>query len=189
MRIRKIELRNHPILSNLELDFTDEHGQSIETIIFAGENGTGKTAILDLLYEFSMFDLSNEKRDEKRIFEIELLDDELGVLRQNVNYKHLFNEGFENGIFTVVFDFNTIGNWNQIKVNFKNAKKELKSAIADFFHQPDIRPQLRCVYSDVEINYTPKQIKSVTAKDLDVVQYQSYKSGENLATEITQLFD
>jgi predicted ATP-binding protein involved in virulence len=89
MRIRKIELRNHPILSNLELDFTDEHGQSIETIIFAGENGTGKTAILDLLYEFSMFDLSNEKRDEKRIFEIELLDDELGVLRQNVNYKHL----------------------------------------------------------------------------------------------------
>lgn len=187
MRIRKIELRNHPILANLKLDFTDENGQSIDTIIFAGENGTGKTSVLDLLYEFSMFKLSTEKRDEKRVFEIELLDDELGIIHQNENYKHIFNEGFENGIFTIVFDFNITGNWNHIKVDFRNAKKEAKSTTGDFFHQPDIRSQLRFVYSDVEINYTPKQIKSVTAKDLDELQKQSYKSDSNLATEITQL--
>lgn len=187
MRIRKIELTNHPILANLRLDFTDEHDHAIETIIFAGENGTGKTAILDLLYEFSLFELSNERRDEKRIFEIELLADELGILHKNENYKHFFNEGFANGIFTIIFDYNNPGNWNQIKVNFKNAKKEDKIVTGDFFHQGDIRPKLRCVYSDVEINYTPKQIKSVTAKDLDVVKNQSYKSDGNLATEITQL--
>lgn len=187
MRIRKVELTNHPILGNLKLDFTDEHNQSIETIILAGENGTGKTAILDLLYEFSMFELSNDRRDEKRIFEIELLADELGILHKNENFKHFFNEGFANGIFTIIFDYNILGTWNQIKVNFKNAKKEDKNVTGDFFHQGDIRPKLRCVYSDVEINYTPKQIKSVTAKDLDVVKHQSYKSDGNLATEITQL--
>jgi predicted ATPase len=187
MRIRKIELRNHSILANLKLDFTDEHDQPIETVIFAGENGTGKTAILDLLYEFSLFDLNNERRDEKRTFEIELLRDELGILHNNETYKHLFNEGFADGIFIIIFDFTIPGNWNQIKVSFKNAKKEVKIVTGDFFHQEDIRPKLRCVYSDVEINYTPKQIKSVTAKDLDVVKYQSYKSDGNLATEITQL--
>ena len=52
-KIRKIKFDNHPILKNLELDFCDKDGRAFETIIFAGENGTGKSTIINSLYEIS----------------------------------------------------------------------------------------------------------------------------------------
>lgn len=187
MRLRKIALENHPILTNLNLDFTDEENKSVETLILAGENGTGKTSVLDLLYEFSMINLSNDKRDERRSFEIELSAKELEIISKNENYKHFFNNGFANGIFIVEFDFNIINNWNQIKVSFHDSDNNEKTVTGDFFHQPEIKQIIRVVYSDVEINYTSKQLKSVTAKDLDENIPGSFKSDGNLATDITQL--
>ena len=50
--IRKIKWDNHEILGNLELDFTKSDGTICNTIILAGENGTGKTTILETLSTF-----------------------------------------------------------------------------------------------------------------------------------------
>lgn len=50
--IKKIKWANYKNLSNLELDFTDCNGKPYNTIIFAGENGTGKTTVLDSLATF-----------------------------------------------------------------------------------------------------------------------------------------
>ena len=41
-KIRKIVFHEHPVLKNLSLNFCDSEGKCIDTIIFAGENGTGK---------------------------------------------------------------------------------------------------------------------------------------------------
>lgn len=49
MKIRKIEFNNHPVLGNLSLDFCDKN-KAVDTIIFAGENGTGKSTILNCFY-------------------------------------------------------------------------------------------------------------------------------------------
>ena len=43
---------NHDILGNLELDFTKPDGTAYNTIVLAGENGTGKTTILETLSTF-----------------------------------------------------------------------------------------------------------------------------------------
>lgn len=52
-RIKRIKFRNHPILKNLELDFCDTNGNAVDTVIFAGENGTGKSSILNYLYSLT----------------------------------------------------------------------------------------------------------------------------------------
>lgn len=51
-KIRKIKFQDHPILKNLELDFCGSDGSAVDTVIFAGENGTGKSTILNYFYEF-----------------------------------------------------------------------------------------------------------------------------------------
>lgn len=50
--IRKIKWNNHDVLGSLELDFTKPDGSIYNTIVLAGENGTGKTTILDTLSTF-----------------------------------------------------------------------------------------------------------------------------------------
>lgn len=46
MKIQRIKYANHPIMGDLSLSFTDESEKPYATIVFAGENGTGKTTIL-----------------------------------------------------------------------------------------------------------------------------------------------
>ena len=53
MKIRKVKWANHPILGNLELDFVNHAtNKPFSTIVFAGENGCGKTTILETLNTF-----------------------------------------------------------------------------------------------------------------------------------------
>lgn len=53
MKLKKVRWDSHPILGDLELDFTNEAtGSPYDTIIIAGENGTGKTTILETIYNF-----------------------------------------------------------------------------------------------------------------------------------------
>lgn len=59
-KIRKIKFVNHPILNNLELNFCDEFGNAVDTIILAGENGVGKSTILNELYNLVTFKVKNE---------------------------------------------------------------------------------------------------------------------------------
>lgn len=53
MKIRKVKWANHPILGNLELDLVNPAtNKPYSTVVLAGENGTGKTTILETLNTF-----------------------------------------------------------------------------------------------------------------------------------------
>lgn len=49
-KIRKIQFIDHPILRNTELNFVGADGKAVDTVIFAGENGCGKSTIINELY-------------------------------------------------------------------------------------------------------------------------------------------
>lgn len=78
-KIRKISFKNHPILKNLTLDFCDCNGRAVDTIILAGQNGTGKSAILDYLYTAFSGGVSSESfielEEDDRIFKLEFYFD------------------------------------------------------------------------------------------------------------------
>lgn len=73
-KIRKIEFINHPILGNLKLNFCDKSGKVADTIIFAGENGTGKSSILNELYK-----ISSHKVNSEQIVEFEKGDEQFTI--------------------------------------------------------------------------------------------------------------
>ena len=47
IKIKSIKFQKYPVLGNLCLDFCDKNGNPADTIIIAGENGKGKTTILN----------------------------------------------------------------------------------------------------------------------------------------------
>lgn len=52
MKIRKVKWDNHPILKNLELNFVKSDNTPYNSIVIAGENGVGKTSILQTINTF-----------------------------------------------------------------------------------------------------------------------------------------
>ena len=67
MKIRKLKIKNYQIFDDIELDFTDKGGKTLNTIVLAGINGSGKTTVLELLtklfsttkYKQSIYDCYN----------------------------------------------------------------------------------------------------------------------------------
>ena len=50
--IKKLKWNHHAVLGDLELDFSKPDGSIYNTIVLAGENGTGKTTILNTISTF-----------------------------------------------------------------------------------------------------------------------------------------
>lgn len=60
-KIRKVAFQNHPILKDLTLDFCDRNGNAVDTVILAGENGVGKSMILNNIYNaLNLLDRNSE---------------------------------------------------------------------------------------------------------------------------------
>lgn len=120
MQISKIKYKNDAILGNLSLDFTNSDGKIYKTIILAGENGTGKTRILDTLFDFlnlGPFTPFNE---------IEY------TVNENDYYQISYdeNESSDSG-FHKRRNLNNSGNVEIIRTNRNTNKERLENDIAD----------------------------------------------------------
>ena len=75
MRIKQLKIIGHPALGDLCLDFCKETGEIYKNIVLIGENGSGKTTILDILSDIKwlLFDNGNSSQIdfEKYNFDIE----------------------------------------------------------------------------------------------------------------------
>jgi len=52
MKIRKVRWQNHPVLGDLELDFMKPDGTVYDNIVLIGENGSGKTSVMESIGTF-----------------------------------------------------------------------------------------------------------------------------------------
>jgi predicted ATP-binding protein involved in virulence len=93
MKLKKIKFNNHEILNNLEVDFCDNDGIPLNTVVVIGNNGTGKTTLLKSLFE--SFEVDYKGYNPKNSLEVELhpenfyttvqLDDrEVGMLHPDI---------------------------------------------------------------------------------------------------------
>lgn len=190
MKIRKITFENHFLFGNLHLDFTNADGQTVDTIIIAGENGVGKSLLLNTLFKFFPFDIESvsEPRNEKFELEFEISDDEFEIIKNQHNIATYATDGIENNIFKIILDYNILTNTSRPKaILYFNVNNQPVSISGSSLFTAEWVKILRAIFSDVEINFTSQDIKNVTSRNVDIKEARSEKSNTNLATEITQL--
>lgn len=185
MKYRKICFTNHPILGTVTFDFVNQRtGQPYQNIIFAGENGIGKTVFLNFLNTFLP---ANRIRDIGVIhFEIELSDEDIQRLidKTKGTYGNIFSVGdFSDN--NLVYDYDSTNTeaqyWGTGTYIDKNGICQTKHGyFFNFF--------FRSIFSRAEINFTPKKINSVTGMEIDQQDFEQQRSSENLGSEIKQLF-
>lgn len=163
MKIRKVKYSNHPILGNLELNFTNPTGNACDTIVIAGENGLGKTTILETIYQFLR---------EGTITPFEYVEYEA----DGNKYKAFPREG------NVIKGFFNVENCNDgsitpIQYNRNNDAQNISVNHFDPRHYG-------CVYTKARIAYKTKQITSIGTSALDG---DTYRDKEENADTLKQL--
>jgi predicted ATP-binding protein involved in virulence len=102
MKIRKITIQNYQIFDNIEFDFTDENGNTLDTIVLAGINGTGKTSLIELIIKILLPETKSEfseslfielgfNKDEVKLLN-PMLSEELQNEREDVELQNVISD-------------------------------------------------------------------------------------------------
>ena len=180
MKYRKISFDGHPILGSVVFDFTDSKSNTVNTIILAGENGCGKTVLLDFL---SSYNPLIQVSDFNLHVEVELSDLDLEVLMSKADFRNIVQRDFSERIVTFIHD--PVKNSGGSYVEF-NSVTGVSHRIPGFYFANGTGI-FKSVYSGVEINFRPEIIRSISSYNIDTESNSSIRSSANLATEIKQL--
>lgn len=151
MKIKSVKWKEHPVLGNLFLDFfNNELNKPYETIVFAGENGTGKSTILEELSSFlNLGDFKNFEYVEY------MLNGEI--------YKAIpTTDGNTHPTFFDLKDSN--GTVTKIRCDKNNNVQDVKSNKTDLRHYG-------CVFSKARSDYKTQKITTTSTKTLDTEKY------------------
>jgi predicted ATPase len=174
VKILKFETKDHPILGDCSLDFSREKNFS-NIVLIAGANGSGKTTILDELFDF-LSNIYPSDLNHDLIITFALSPEEITLLKPI--------EGQIGPVVTIrsLRKTPTGVNWGQLQASIPTGN------ISPNFLQNDIFKNLvKCVYSTVEINFAKNAVSSTTAQDIDSVVVPKEKSSANISKEIAQL--
>ncbi|MGL4988663.1 MAG: AAA family ATPase [Cetobacterium sp.] len=73
MKIQNIRMKNHEVLKNLDVDFLDKDGKVQNLVVIAGSNGSGKTNLLEAIYNYF---LNKNNIEDVDVAEIQILNEE-----------------------------------------------------------------------------------------------------------------
>lgn len=163
--IRKIKWNNHDILGNLELDFTKPDGFIYNTIVLAGENGTGKTTILETLSTF--LNLGSIEAFEYINY---VADGVPYTINQTADANPQF--GFH------VRKNEPDGTTQTILTNRNNNRQFIDSDLSDLRHYG-------FSYSKARSGFNTQKVKSTTTQQLDSEKYENDSNDD--FTSIKQL--
>lgn len=164
--ITRIKWKNHNVLGNLELDFTNHLGKPYNTIVLAGENGTGKTTILETLSTF--LNLGSIEPFEYIEY---IINDEL---------YHVYAQTEQDAKFGFHHRKNLNDNSElHITSNKNNNFNRIANDLKDIRHYG-------IVYSKARSGFKTNKITSTTTQQLDKDKYDN--DGKDDFTSIKQLF-
>ena len=193
MKIKKLVVKNYKVFDHLELDFTDKNGDVLDTIVFAGLNGSGKTTILELLRD--LFDGKTPqylRKDSEIILEILLPNiDKSETFRPlfKTGVETLFVEPFTDELDILTFRYKEI---NDFINPFLYLEKKINNVVTHFEvikdHQIRIAPQVIYFYSNDLSNFN-ERTPSDNVFDISFLAHNS-KIRDSILKDIQkQVFD
>lgn len=149
--ITNIQWDNDLILGNLNLSFTKDDGTPYKTIVLAGENGTGKTRILQTIATF----LNLGTIEPFKSITYDIGGEKYTITPRDVNASIGFHDRTKEG-----------ENTSTIVSGHKNDIKKIKEDILDIRHYG-------CAYSKARSGFNTKPVKSTTTQQLDADSYDN----------------
>ncbi|MBR4289915.1 MAG: ATP-binding protein [Oscillospiraceae bacterium] len=149
--ITNIQWDNDLILGDLNLSFTKDDGTPYKTIVLAGENGTGKTRILQTIATF----LNLGTIEPFKSITYDIGGEKYTITPRDVNASIGFHDRTKEG-----------ENTSTIVSGHKNDIKKIKEDILDIRHYG-------CAYSKARSGFNTKPVKSTTTQQLDADSYDN----------------
>ena len=149
--ITNIQWDNDLILGDLNLSFTKDDGTLYKTIVLAGENGTGKTRILQTIATF----LNLGTIEPFKSITYDIGGEKYTITPRDVNASIGFHDRTKEG-----------ENTSTIVSGHKNDIKKIKEDILDIRHYG-------CAYSKARSGFNTKPVKSTTTQQLDADSYDN----------------
>ena len=146
MRINSIEINNNIVLGDMSISFVDENMKIKDIIILAGENGCGKTTLLDIIYNFISGNCVNSEdtRNEINKITVEFSDYEIEKLKSSTILNHYFNS-LDGKEVTFIMDYN-LRYGEGFKINYK-ANNQIVEKPGNILNASDIKDIMKVVYS------------------------------------------
>ncbi len=183
MKIRDISVSGHPFFGELTFDALLPDGTPASTIVIAGENGTGKTKFLELLYDFSRLQPTATGSGYCQLtfdFDVE----QLQALQAEPTLSSILTEA--TNTWRIKVDHSLPATQGiTIFCQDESGWKQLDAAL--LLADPVFRASVKALYSTVEINYIPTASTFITNNSMEDTARESIRSGQDLATKIQQL--
>jgi len=183
MKLNYIKFNDHKVLGNLEIDFCI-NGKPVSTIFIAGENGTGKTTLLDSIYKLANLQPNSVLEGEGITYGLTLSEQQIEAVSKHPNV-NVPGGGLINELIEVQLKPEGRQDWSRIIISGTEDVHNI-TLPSHLFSDEEFKKEFRFLYSNVEINFNPQNIKSVTSKNIDEIT-TSQTTNKNTATEITQL--
>ncbi len=176
MKILYLMVKNHPIIGDIELDFTDVNGNPIDNIIFAGENGCGKTTILEILSNINNVNMLLDTTIISYFIELDnvIIERLSSIYGPQVDWSHA-----KYSTFTIQKISSGGARVETVFYHDRTKSKMTGAQNANFTSN--------CIYLTPEITFQSKEINSITARTTDEYHGGLVKSTIDIATSITQL--
>ena len=165
MKIAGIRIKNDIVLGDIEFDFTLD-GKIINTIILAGENGVGKTRLLEIIYDFTNNKLPYKDEEAKYgIYEFDIYfeDEEISYLIDNKRAP--IDRDIKGNMITFILDGNRT-NYDD-KIVYKDSTDEMIEKNIYYAINLYFKEILVSIYSTTQVNFNVKKIYNVTGKNID----------------------
>ena len=176
MLIRTIKIFGHPGIGDLQLSFVADDGRPYELVILAGESGTGKSVVLEVIFAA----LSGAMGVNIGTVELEIELDAAEVQK----VARMTSTLPPPGVVKFWYDSAVQNEWNKAFRLLWGAEPNQHTGFLP--SHPSGAPTLRCFYNEASVDYQFTKTDSITGLSLDTTAQSSTRSA-GTAQHIAQL--